>query len=213
MEPLPSIEDILEGRVGEGTSLDFKRSLGALDKSAKSDLVDDAVAFLNASGGNIIIGVAEEKNSKPWLMPMSGDPDSDAMRLQDILVTSIREKPAQLMVEPVQVDGGYLLCIRIGRNSKKPYCNAATGRYLQRRGRKNEPLLPGEVAALREARDRLIAELALRSGTRGDNDEQGFADGPKLSISILPLEHLDPERPSFEPYLRPRSLKGMTCVH
>jgi hypothetical protein len=210
--PIPSLSDILEGALGEGQDLDFKRELGNFDKSTKLDLVDDAVAFLNASGGNIIVGVAEHKGGLPTLVPMTGDPDKEAMRLQDSLVDNIRERPSELQVDPVMVDGGFLLCVRIGRNTKKPYCNFANGRYLQRRGRKNEPLLPGEVAALREARDRLLAAAKIGDSARQATDVD-LAEGVRLTVSILPIEHLNPDFAPFERSRSAFSLKGMAGAH
>lgn len=212
MLPLPPLNDILEGRLGEGPTLDFKRELAGEGKSSKLDIVDDVVSFLNAEGGNILIGIAEHKSSLPTLAPMTGDFDKEAMRLQDILVDNIRERPNELVVEPIQVEGGFLLCVRIGRNTKKPYCNAASGRYLQRRGRKNEPLFPGDVAALRDVRDRLLAEAKALDEIEHDGDF-GFDDGIRLSFSVLPIEHLNPDFPSFEKSRSLFSPKFMACVH
>lgn len=213
MIPLPSLDEILEGKIGEGATLDFKKDLGSFDNSTKLDLVDDAVAFLNASGGTIIIGIAEHKGGLPFLTPLTGNPDKDALRLQDSLVDNIRERPSELSVEPMNVDGGYLLCVRIGRNTKQPYCNAVTGRYLQRRGRKNEPLMPGAVQALHSSRDRLLAALLVAEQERGGVEDDRLSDGVRLVLSILPMEHLNTDFPSFSWSRSQFSLKGLTALH
>lgn len=202
------IADILAGNLEEGQYLDFKRTF-EFSAANKDALIDDAVAFMNASGGTIIIGIGEVRGQQPILVPLTGDADKDCMRVQDILMSGILERPTSLSVDATRVDGGYVLQVHIGQNGNKPYCNGGTGRYLRRRGRKNEPLLPAEIASLRQFRERLFSACTIRDETY----QPDLADGPQLDLVIVPLEHLDDGFSGFEPNSSPYSPKGMSAFH
>ncbi len=211
------IKDILDGKIGEGQKLDFKSEVNLDDKNKKSDLIDDAVAMLNADGGRILIGLREDrKSSTVSLTPVVGDIDSLCLRIQQTLKSNISEQPRNLRVDALAVDGGSVICIEIGKNYIKPYSNGVTGRYLKRNGRQNEPIAPGELQAQFATKTRLIEGVTKLSEDRlFDLKESGFleADFPYLVLSILPFKHLDADAQSFEPSLGGYSKKQMTGPH
>lgn len=217
MTGIPDIDAILTGRITEGQKLDFKRTVDLDDKASKVSIVDDVVAFLNADGGQILIGIDENrKTSTVSLSPVTGDVDSFCLRLQDAIKSNIAAKPSDLTVNAIPVEGGSVVYIDLGRNNNKPYTNTLNSRYIQRRGRKNEGLLPGEVKALHETRSKLMDGLAARSKRHLDEIiEDGLLtlDCPVMHISILPFAHLIHDFPSFETRKGALERKGFSRAH
>ena len=211
------IDDILTGKLGEGHKLDFKAHVNLDDKDKKSDLIDDAVSFLNADGGRILIGLKEDrKTSTVSLTPVTGDADSLCLQIQQILKSNISEQPSNLRVDALAVDGGSVICVDIGQNYIKPYSNGGTGRYLKRNGRKNEPLPPSELQALFATKTQLIEGVTKLSGEQLNAlKESGFfePDFPYLYLSILPFISLNATAPSFNPSPDGYNTKGMSAPH
>lgn len=217
MPVIPDLNALLSGDIGEGQRLDFKSEINLDDKESKASIVDDVVAFLNADGGQILVGVQEDRKSATVrLNPLIGNVDSICLRLQDAIKSNIAPSPAQLTVDAVPVAGGFILCVDLGVNINKPYCNKITGRYLQRRGRKNEPLLPGELRALQETRSTVLDRLVVLSKEYRENlktDGLMTLDCPELHISLLPLEHFNPQFPGFDVRQGGYGRKGFVAPH
>jgi len=212
-----NLETILNGSVGEGQRLDFKRQIDLDQSDKKMSIIDDVVAFLNADGGQILIGLDEDrKTSTARLAPLTGNSDKLCMRIQDIVTSNIAPPPARVTASEVIVEGGFLVCIDIGQGHDKPYCNRLNGRYLQRRGRKNEPLLPGEVSALRNTRERMTEGVVSKANAYIEQlrrAEYFKLACPRLHLSILPREHLDSTFPEFVNQQGVRGKKGFPAVH
>jgi predicted HTH transcriptional regulator len=70
------IRDLCTNRALEDLYLDFKKTLFTGTEPRESeidDLVADVVAFANASGGHIIVGIDESKHRADTIVPMSFD--------------------------------------------------------------------------------------------------------------------------------------------
>lgn len=108
--------------------------LAILGRDAVADpaaVAREAVALLNAEGGEIWIGLTTERGSAVGLEPIAGA-ESERKRLQDFLVDSIEPFPAPSEVEvsvvAVPPGEGSLLCVRC-RPAQPLYA------YLERSGR------------------------------------------------------------------------------
>lgn len=213
---IPNLEAILSGALSESKTLDFKREVTVDTAEKLRAIVDDVVAFLNTDGGVIVVGIEEVKKGNPVLRPLTGDPDQIARKIQDTIVSNISPTPASLEVTTQPVEGGFILLILIGKNSLKPYCNKQTGRYLRRRGPKNEPVLPDALEALRLGQKHLVERVqALGDAEKKaiETNDQIVLDAPRLLISLLPFDALAPNIPTFSLKDGMFSKKGMALPH
>ncbi len=206
LPPNPTRAAIESGGIREDQRYEFKTEVDLGRDQAKSDLVDDVVAFLNAGPGHIVVGVMEKRGAFVRFSPLRGDPDAEARRFVQILQDNIDPKPLDLDATAIDLDGGFIMWIRIGEHRRQPYQNRINGAFLKRTGAKNTPLPRSEVEARfvdedryrRDARDLMVREDA-RTAARGVL----AAPEPTLHLAIVPRERyarFPPRlRRSFEP--------------
>ena len=202
----PTREAIESGLIREDQNHEFKTSVDLGQGQAKCDLVDDVVAFLNARPGHLVIGVMEKRGVFVRFNPLRGDPDGEGRRFVQVLQDNIDPRPLDLAASAIDVDGGFLLCIRIGEHRRQPYQNRINGAFLLRTGAKNTPLSRDEVRALfvdedryrRDARD-LMEREERRTAARAILT----LPAPTLHLAVIPRERYAGSPPrfcrSFEP--------------
>ena len=119
----------------EDDYLEFKAELLNRKKTPKvleddkEDLMADLVAFANAGGGLMLIGIAEDQQGKAEsLRPMTGDEAKKlADTIRDLAIAYIKPGNIQLEVVPFQMkdDGSeWIVAIRTGEGIDKPYMSA-----------------------------------------------------------------------------------------
>lgn len=111
----------------ESKLLEFKSQVPKLDK-----LVKTAIAFANASGGRIIIGVDDETHE------ILGVTDHDREQIYDKFVNSLYDCASPTMIAQVyeqHIDGINVLVIEVPEGSQKPYFikakNILDGTYIR----------------------------------------------------------------------------------
>lgn len=122
--------------VADGTAeddyLEFKGELFHPKKSQKNleddkaDLLADLVAFANASGGLVVVGIVQDAQGKAsTLAPMTGSEAGNlANSIRDLAVAHVKPGIIQLEVMPFSLkdDGGeWLVLIRVPDGLDKPY--------------------------------------------------------------------------------------------
>ena len=83
---LADLHDLLNERLPEGKTLDYKRDMYGRSDSEKKELLKDATSFANTTGGDLILGM-DEANGVPIALPGVSVPDVDAekLRLDEII--------------------------------------------------------------------------------------------------------------------------------
>lgn len=163
------ILDLIAQRTVEDDYLEFKTELlhprkpPKVLEDDKEDLLADLVAFANAAGGLILIGISEDAQGRAsGLAPITGDEAkklADAVR--DLAVAHIKPGTIQLEVVPFQMkeDGSeWIVLIRVPDGIDKPYMS----RY----------------------RDQTWVSFTIRVGNRKramayEEIQQGFLAGPQ----------------------------------
>lgn len=108
----------------EGATLEFK-SAAALQQPQR--IGREVVAMLNARGGSILVGVAEQQGEARSIDPIP-DAERAQRRLLDHLVDTIEPTPteSEVAVEAVETDGGTVLRVRVRPEAaKSPYAQVA----------------------------------------------------------------------------------------
>ncbi|MGN6235711.1 RNA-binding domain-containing protein [Dyella sp.] len=129
----------------ESEILEFKeyRDTAALNNS--KELSDEVVAFANAKGGTIIVGIRDSSNVKggDWASQLVGFPSCDVIEVRDRLLGRINPRIGIKVEQYVYEDKNYLL---IGVPDNRGGLVATTsGKIHIRDGRSSRPMTPAEV--------------------------------------------------------------------
>ena len=117
---------------GEGQNVDFKESFsGSMAKTI--------VAFANASGGMIILGVDDERNIK-------GIQDENRLRSQIVDIGNNCDPAIPVKLQPIQCDGKNVIVIHVKEGDDKPY-KCCEGFFL-RQGPNSQKMSSADIEEL-----------------------------------------------------------------
>ncbi len=178
------IQELIDSQVPEGDQIEFKEALstkhgspdrwetsaGKIGDRARNEILEEAVAFANAYGGALVLGIAESK-TKPAVAdrktPVPRCIDL-AERLKLVFRDSVDPQIPSLEILAVPIDGdrGFVI-IRVGKSRMAPHRVEPTGRCTVRRSDRCEPMSMREIQDLtlntRRAMDALEHRLSQRS--------------------------------------------------
>jgi hypothetical protein len=162
-KPLPSItlgdiESLVTNSIREGKTIEYKQELIGGKDAEKKEFLADVSSFANASGGDIIFGVAESRDAdgKPTGIPEAITPlpglnaDKEILRLEQMIRGNIDPKIPGLASRAI--DGhqdGPLILIRIPQSWSAPHMITfnASPRFYTRRSNGKSPLDLPEIRA------------------------------------------------------------------
>lgn len=167
------IERLVEGRREEDDTIEFKVGFkggddyAALNDKAREQALDalarEALAFLNTRGGDLVIGVEEERGPRPVASSAPGilNPDDAADRIARGLAALI--EPAQTniavrsVINPSDPTRGAIL-VRVQPSVRAPHRSKRTRNCYVRRGSESVPMAMDEIQDLTLYRSRLRLE-------------------------------------------------------
>jgi ATP-dependent DNA helicase RecG len=141
----------------EGQELDVKSIRYAIDKHKDLDgLACDCVAFANASGGTIILGIEDGQRLPPASQTIDSQLIENIRKRIPQVSINVHVVP-QLMVAP---NGGQYVEIRISGNQQS-IAATTDGRYYLRVSDESKKLLPDDLGRLSVDRNSLVWELSV----------------------------------------------------
>ncbi len=148
---------------GEDSYTQFK-----LNVFESKSLAEEMVAFSNAEGGNIVIGVSDAGE-------ITGLCSEDVRRLNQLIANVANENvrpPVYPLVELLNVDGKTVVIVRIRKGLSKPYCTSG-GIYLTKSGSDKRKMSPDELRRLFAQSSNTFADETVipGSGIRDLNSE------------------------------------------
>lgn len=191
----------------EGQRLEFK---GREKLDDREQLGLEVVAFLNAEGGDLYIGVREEKGQAVAIEGVE-DVEGEIDKLANYLVDSIEPSPGAQEVEMSREDFGEegpIIRVGVSAGVNGPY--SLTGkkkgrRFYTRFGARKRPMGREELAAAfaDSSRDESPVGKARRT-LLVDRDELQQASEEWFWVAIQPARdaELDVQEPAFKRYLR-----------
>src|ERR1700676_2776234 len=81
---------LIANAVPEGKGIDYKRDQIGSSDGDKRELLYDVSSFANSSGGHLIIGMDENAGVPTQLTGLSGDPDAEVSRIEQIIRDGLR---------------------------------------------------------------------------------------------------------------------------
>lgn len=203
---LAFIQQLIEVGLPEDQELEYKRELPkkitdtARAAQSKTDPLEefakDVSAMANASGGVLLFGVAEDSATKrPIFYPIQDEPfDQAHVRLHAVLDGFIEPRLMGIQFLEIQVDGGYVLAIRVPGSFAGPHWHGKPGRrrFSVRRGARVSEYTYQELrmafdrnaSATTRARQWIAERLA---GIKAGRTWRPLLEGPVTIVHIVPM--------------------------
>jgi len=151
---------------GEGQTIEFKPFRGGI---IVSQLAETLVAFANAEGGVVLVGVEDDG------MVTGFSPTTDNL---DRLLNAARNTchpSVEATLIPVEIDGATVVAMKIDRSSRLHI--HADGRVLLRVGSQDKRLLGDDILKVASAKSEVSCEdEPVVEATIDDLDDRGIAD-------------------------------------
>jgi predicted HTH transcriptional regulator len=157
-----------EVSLGEDSQRQFKANFHNPEQVAA-----EIVAFLNSSGGRIIIGVSDDGS-------VAGLDTDDVRRLNQLMTNSATQNvrpPASIRTHNLRLDDKVVMVVDVPDGLNKPYCDNE-GRFWVKNGAdKRKVTSPEELQRLFQAGSKLFAdERIIQETTLDDLDMSAFAE-------------------------------------
>jgi hypothetical protein len=200
------IESLIVNEVAEGKTLEYKEELPGSSDGDKKEFLYDISAFANASGGDILYGIAEKRdvNKKSTGIPgklsgLSGiNIDAEIRRLQSCIQDGIAPRIPGIQIRPVDEFAEPVIIIRIPKSWNSPhmvtlkgvshfYSRNSTGKYQLDIDEIRAAFIASESLAqrIKEFRIDRISKLVA------DETPVSLEVGPKTILHVLPIESLN----------------------
>lgn len=200
---------LIDDRVPEGKTLDFKREFPGEKEDDKHKFLAEVSSFANASGGDMIFGMDErrEEGKKTALAgELKGfraeEIEAARQRLANLTRTAISPRVPGLQFQPVTVEEGLsVLVLRIPRSFAAPHMVTLNGssRFYARTSEGKHQLNVHEIRAAFLASEDLPRRMRefrlerLGSILAGEIPMGTLPPGPKAVIHVLPFASFDRE--------------------
>lgn len=185
---------LVTDEVEEGVSIDYKRDLPGDGRDSKSEFLADITSFANGAGGDLIIGITEDKGLPVDLVGIDV-PDQDALglRIENMCRDNVEPRlPTMQQRFVLLANGKHVLILRIGHSWNGPHRNKLDRHFYSRNNRGKYPL---DVSELRNAftlgsvtseriRDFRAARLAALNAGRAPVP---LVDGARMVLHIVPI--------------------------
>jgi len=204
------IEALLDSRVPEGKTMEYKRELPHEGDSKKIPFLAEVSAFANTIGGDMVFGI-EEKEGVPVSIKgiEAADMDAENLRLSSAVLNGIEPRIPQISIKGVKrPDGLQILILRVGKSWAAPH-RVSYKDHSKFYGRNSAGKYPLDVNELRAAftlseilgeRIRSFRESRVTALLVGQELPALIAEGGKLALHIVPLSAFSgPDRNPIAP--------------
>ena len=204
------IEALIASRVPEGEQLEFKESLSGKSNSpdpwidgedrigtrARNKVLEEAVAFANAYGGALLIGVRESATKPPVAVEIRPLPRCAelAERLRHMFRDCVEPQIPKLEVFDVPIEGeSGVVAIRVGRSHLAPHRVTPTRVCPVRRADRRDELTMREIQEMTLNVSRGMERFERRLVKRSERFQREFdrldtpADSYGLRFTALPV--------------------------
>lgn len=119
---LELLNHLVDNKASESVAMEFKRDTYGNSDSDRKELIKDVSALANTRGGIIFIGIDEIEGCADKIVAFEGDSDSEVLRLNAILQSSIEPTVAGLEIKAINANGiGNVIVIKVPKSWAAPH--------------------------------------------------------------------------------------------
>lgn len=152
------VRELIRTHVAEDVFVDFKQVIFHPDHEKPDDEIDDLladlIAFANAFGGHIIVGI-EDRGDHAWALGPINQAEARriAMKLKSLAIQHIRPAIVPLEIIPFRMDDfadEWIVIIHIPEGQSKPHMSSFRGqtRFTRRDGNRKRSMTADEIQGL-----------------------------------------------------------------
>lgn len=207
---IKDIEYLVENQIQEGISLDYKMKNYEATSGSKKELLKDVTAFANSSGGDLIIGVEDDKynQAKTIVGIETNNIAVDVNRIEQVIYNGIEPKLDTVKVRYLEYkDGKYIIIIRVGASPLFPHMVSfqKTNKFYIRKSDKNILLDAYELKNI------FLKSENINQNIKNENKK--IINKVYSNETILPLDVISPKLIiNFIPYNLDRNIKNLQDI-
>lgn len=197
------LQTLVDNAVLERKTLEYKQALPRNSDSAKKEFLADVSSFANASGGDLIFGITENKKTGA---PKSLDglsienPDQEILRLENTIRDGIEPRIPSISTRSIPLDSAKVaLIIRVPKSWSAPHRVIWGGhdKFFSRSSNGKYPLDVSELRSafnLSETMTERIRNFRLDriSKIYANETPVPFHDNPKIVLHLIPIISFNP---------------------
>ena len=191
------LQGLIKNAVREGRDIEYKQELPSDSDAAKIEFLADVSSFANAVGGDLLIGIIEDKGEPKDVrgVPIE-DADKQIQRLDNIIREGLSPRIPLLEIKPVELKNSkYVFILRISQSWISPHRVVYRGhdRFYSRNSSGKYPLDVNELRAAfnltETVRDHILNFKADRISKiiAGETFVPGGFENPKIVLHLIPL--------------------------
>ncbi len=188
------VDQLLQGRVRERRSIEYKRVLPDNSDKDKAEFRGDVISLANTDGGDILYGVPAEDGVPVGPFGLgAADVDKEKLRLEGMIREIVPRLPAHAIESFGGYEGGEILVIRVEKSWLAPHAvrSNESFRFYYRTSAGKQPMDIDQVKRAVLAADQMPARVREFRSTRLDlisrgKAQTGLDSGSKLVIHMVP---------------------------
>lgn len=194
-KPLEEISDadlqvLIDNGVRESQTLEYKREVYGRGDEEVREMLRDISSIANAFGGDLLIGVEEDREGVAIALRGVENGEAEATRIVSSCLSNIDERIPGLRAWPIPLHNGcYVICVRIPRSLRAPHLVTFKGlnQFWARHDRQKAPMSIHEVRDVCLRVEGLMERLErfLEKRKREILEESGPA--PYYIVAVTPV--------------------------
>jgi len=197
------LQGLVDNTVVERKTLEYKQALPGNTDADKKEFLADVSSFANASGGDLVYGITEDKKTG---IPKSLDgldvdnPDQEILRLENMIRGGIEPRIPSVITEPIKLSNSkFALIIRVPKSWVSPHRVILGGhdKFYSRSSNGKYPLDVGELRVafnLSETTTERIRNFRLDRISKifANETPVPFYDNAKIVLHLIPIISFNP---------------------
>ncbi len=116
-------QELIDNGVSESKTIEYKQILNLKTDNDKKEFLADVSSFANASGGDLIFGISEDKGIPKSIEGIElGDPDQTLLQIESLLRDGIKPRIMGIDNKTFNVSGNkFIILIRIHKSWASPH--------------------------------------------------------------------------------------------
>ncbi len=198
------LQALIDNEVIEHKTIEYKRALPGDSAKEKKEFLADVSSFANASGGDLIYGITEDKKTGAPTTPLDGldidNVDQEILRLDNMIRTGIQPRIPSVGIQAISLTNAKnAIIIRVPKSWLSPHRVTYDGhdKFYSRSSNGKYPLDVGELRLAFNLSETITERIR---NFRLDRISKIFAnetpvplyDNPKIVLHLIPVIAFNP---------------------